>query len=209
MKAFRKRELAVVIACLAGVSAFVVFPAMLRNAERSKRMSCVSNLKQVGLSFRTWALDCGDSYPMRVSVANGGTMETISNGLAFYHFQVMSNELGSPKVLVCPADTLRKPATQFIDMGDANLSYFVGIDAADTNPDMLLAGDDNILINGAPPRNHLVSLLTNATVAWSQRRHGGQGNLALADGSVQQLSSARLTEALANTGSESNRIILP
>jgi prepilin-type processing-associated H-X9-DG protein len=209
MKAFRKRDLVIVIGCLAFISAFVVYPAMLRSAERSKRIGCTCNLKQIGLSFRTWSLDCGDAYPMRVSVTNGGTMETISSGLAFYHFQAMSNELASPRVLVCPADQFRKPATNFANLKNRNLSYFVGADAADTNPNMFLSGDDNLLVNGAPARPGLLILSTNSPIAWSQRRHGGQGNVALADGSVQQFSPERLTEALRNTGAVTNRILMP
>jgi prepilin-type processing-associated H-X9-DG protein len=209
MKAFRKRDLVVLIACLAFVSVFVIYPARLRSAERSKRISCTCNLKQVGLSFRTWTLDCGDSFPMRVSVASGGTMETISNGLAFYHFQVISNELGSPKVLVCPADGFKKPATDFVSLGNANLSYFVGVDATDTNPNMFLAGDDNLMVNGVPAKPGLLILATNSAIAWSQTRHHGQGNVAMADGSVQQFSSQHLAEALRSTVSATNRFLMP
>ena len=210
MRAFRsKRDLIVFVGCLAFLAALVVYPAMLRSAKRSKRISCTCNLKQIGLSFRTWALDCGDGYPMRRSVTNGGTMETISSGLAFYHFQVMSNELASPRVLVCPADKSRKSATNFITLRNGNVSYFVGLDATDTNPNMFLAGDDSLLVNGSPPRPGLVNLATNTPIAWSKSRHQGQGNIALADGSVQQFSTSRLAEALANTGSITNRILLP
>jgi len=77
------------------------------------RINCANNLKQVGLAFRTWAIDNDGRFPMQVSVTNGGTMELVSSGLVFPHFQVMSNELSTPKILFCRADTQRTNANNF------------------------------------------------------------------------------------------------
>jgi prepilin-type processing-associated H-X9-DG protein len=46
-------------------------------------------------------------------------------------------------------------------------------------------------------------------VAWNDTRHLKQGNVGLADGSVQGFSSNKLREALANTGVETNRLAMP
>ncbi len=75
--------------------------------ERQLRFQCINNLKQVGLAFRVWEGDHGDKYPMAVSETNGGTMEFITGQNAFRHFLAMSNELSTPKILVCPADWMR------------------------------------------------------------------------------------------------------
>jgi prepilin-type processing-associated H-X9-DG protein len=117
--------------------------------------------------------------------------------------------LSTPKMLICTEDKSRMAATNFRSIGGRNLSYFVGVDATQTSPKMFLSGDDNLLVNGVPARPGLLILTTNSAIAWSQRRHGGQGNVALADGSVQQFSPERLTEALRNTGAVTNRILLP
>ena len=40
-----------------------------------------------------------------------------------FHFQVLSNELSTPKLLVCPADSNRQPALTFLSLQPANVSY--------------------------------------------------------------------------------------
>src|SRR6266508_2242932 len=62
------------------------------------KISCVNNLKQIGLAFRQWALDNNDRFPFNVPANEGGTMEFCivdDDGFdrsAALHFQVMSNE---------------------------------------------------------------------------------------------------------------------
>jgi len=96
---------------------------------------CVNNLKQIGLSFRLWAIDrpidqdC--EFPFNLSTKVGGTKELCDRGSdgfdrnAVRHFQVMSNELSDPKILVCPADTAKRPATDFSKLQAANVSYLL------------------------------------------------------------------------------------
>jgi len=186
-------------------------------------MSCVNNLKQVGLSFRQWALDNNDKNPMRVSVTNGGTMELIGNGNVFVHFLVMSNELNTPKVLFCPQESnpKRQPATTFASSispgalysipftNDLSVTYFVGVDAVDTSPQMFLAGDDNLTIRGVRVKRGLLSLWTNTPVAWTKDRHVNQGNICLADGSVRGFNNQTLARAFQSTGVVTNRLAMP
>ena len=56
-------------------------------------------------------------------------------------FQVMSNELGTPKILVCPADSKRQPALNFQSLQPANVSYRVysGTNVKQVNPQEVLA----------------------------------------------------------------------
>src|SRR5438105_4650643 len=72
-------ELLIVIGCLA-ILAGIIVPAWGRAKHRSGSICCNCNLKQIGLSFRTWALDHRDRYPMQVSTTNGGTMELAGTG---------------------------------------------------------------------------------------------------------------------------------
>jgi prepilin-type processing-associated H-X9-DG protein len=140
---------------------------------------------------------------MAVPVGKGGTRDLAAGPTVFFHFTVMSNELSTPKILLCPADANRVFATDFNGFGNSNISYFVGIDADDTVPQEFLAGDRNIT-NGSPVVNGILHLATNRPVGWTHEMHNRQGNVALADGSVQRFGNSRLNQ-LGST----NRLALP
>jgi prepilin-type processing-associated H-X9-DG protein len=198
--------LLVIIAVLA-ILAVMLLPALASAKRKAQRINCVNNLKQDGIVFRIWEGDNGDKYPMAVSTNKGGTMEYAEDGNAFRHFQVMSNELSTPKILVCPADD-RTPAASFAKLKNQNVSYFVGLDATDVRPQMLLTGDRNVT-NGLSPVRSVLELRPEIPAGWTEALHNGQGNVGLADGSVQQVSIPGLLQILKNTGDSTNRIALP
>jgi type II secretory pathway pseudopilin PulG len=208
LRALTLLEILVVCAVL-GILAVMVLPQMLRPQQmaRAPRIQCVNNLKQVGLAARVWEGDHGDKYPMFESVTNGGSMEFITGTNAWCHFQVMSNELSTPKVLICPADD-RTLATNFTWLNNSNLSFFVGIDATETNPAAMLSGDRNIT-NGTPTKDGLLELTAAKPAAWTSTIHKNVGNIGLADGSIQQVSIAGLQTTVANTGFATNRLQMP
>lgn len=176
---------------------------------RAPRIQCVNNLRQTGLAFRIWEGDNTNLYPMAVSITNGGSMEFTTGPNAFRHFQVMSNELSTPKVVLCPADNDRTIyATNFTYFNNSNISYFVGIVPNDTNPMAILAGDHNIT-NGMRIGNGILELTTNSLAGWTADVHKKVGNVALADGSVQQLTIAGLRACIANTGLPTNWLEMP
>ena len=143
--AFTLKELLVILTV--GCSLLCVLVVELSKArQRTRGICCNCNLKQVGLAFKLWAGDHQEKFPMQVSVTNGGTMEMVDSGKTFMHFAAISNELSTPKVLVCPADRTRKRAADFCaDLDNAKISYFVGVDANSTLlSQMFLSGDFNI-----------------------------------------------------------------
>ena len=105
------------------------------------------------------------------------------------------------------------------------MSYSVGIDAAETYPQSFLSSDRNMTNNvdrkaaSNPPQtaNQLVDMggvggtkaASIASAGWDNNVHQNQGNACMGDGSVQQLSSARLREQLHNTGTSQNQFLFP
>lgn len=199
---------AILVSVILAVLIAVFLPAFQRPRMKAKRISCVNNVKQINLAFRIWAGDNNDNNPWLVSVTNGGTLELAGSDIAYSQFIVTSNELSTPKLLLCPGDTNRVAATNFTSLRDGNLSYFVGLHADLPSPQALSVGDDNFTVNRVKPKSGLLQLSTNSTLAWLPTRHIQAGNIGLADGSVQQVNSTRL-QALVRTSGLTNRLAMP
>ncbi|PYK02209.1 MAG: hypothetical protein DME23_02250 [Verrucomicrobia bacterium] len=206
-KALTLVEMLVVIAVI-GVLFAVFINAVSHHRFRPTWVKCTNNLKAIGFSFRIFANDHGDAFPMGVSTIKGGSMEYVTTDEVFRHFRAMSNELSMPKVLVCPADN-RKAALSFAVLSNTNISYFLGANVADTLPQSLLAGDRNLTTNSVPVGAGLLDLTTNVTVGWTAALHNHSGNVVLGDGSVQQFTNARLQEQSAHSGVATNRLLIP
>jgi competence protein ComGC len=183
ISAFTRIELLVTVACVLVVLALLL-PGLAKSKARSSRLGCTNCLKQIGLSFRSWAIDNNDHYPMQVSVTNGGTMELVTGGLVFPHFRLMSNELSTPRILVCPNDKNRTYATNFdSDLKDTKLSYFINADAVEGDESSLLGGDRN-LTNQPAAGSRLVCVSKSMPLAWTGEIHHEQGNVGFGDGAV-------------------------
>ena len=217
-------EILVVVTCLL-ILAAMLLPVLAAAKRRQSRINCVNNIKQVNLVFRIWEEDNTNQFPMGVSVTNGGALELIQTGNVVGVFQVMSNELSTPKVLVCPDDPHRTSASNFLnDLDGSHISYFVGADVGnDLNPHSILDGDDNFQLNGSPAKSGLFDLSSNTLIEWAPGRHSETfkphfwsssksvywGNIGFADGSVQAESQSSMQEAFQETGLATNRIAIP
>ncbi len=207
-KAFARVEVLMILTVV-GLLFCLSIAWLIQARHRAGSICCNCNLKQIGLSFRVWEGDQGDKYPMQISVTNGGSMEMVAAGNVAQNFLVMSNELGTPRVLHCPEDKTHTVANLFHGLANFNVSYFVGVDVIETDPQALLSGDGNFEISGVPIRPGLLELSSNTPIAWSAARHKFRGNIGLADGSVQSANNSTLTNWLQQTGLATNRLAIP
>src|SRR5262245_50726233 len=105
------------VLCIIGIIAALLLPALGQAKARTKRIACVSNLRQVGIAFHAFAHDHQGRFPMFISTNQGGSLEflgdpaspDLASGRAARHFATLAAELVTPLVVVCPSDS-RSPA---------------------------------------------------------------------------------------------------
>jgi hypothetical protein len=226
-RAFSRADL---LFCLFALTLLFALAASLfaSNKTESQRIVCGNNLRQIGRAFHVWGNDHDDLLPWqapRSSTGDGGTIGNPNAALmnnAWFHYSWISNQLGSPKILVCPSDPQKRIATNwgnapggFLNViNRANsISYPIFLHAQALTAASLLSGDRNFRVDirftpcsygvsqafGLVP--HGIGAWTNSSQSYANGLyHGVVGHLLFMDGSTRFTTSAEFQEAISAPG---------
>ncbi len=190
---------------------------------RDTVIQCLPKLKEIGFGLHAFANEHHDRFPGQESATNGGSMEFVPSGMATPHFRLAylawdkANPAAANRVWVCPADTGRSPQTNYETLADANLSYFMSVDAspASARPELdILGGDRNLEAGGAPVRG-LFTLTTNIPISWTAEMHSrtaGErcGNMLFVDGHVEVVrAQPNMSYKIQRQTLATNRLVIP
>jgi type II secretory pathway pseudopilin PulG len=205
---FGRIELLAVLAALSLLLA-IVLPALANDRDRSSRIVCANNLRQVGAALDLWGNERGDKPPWELTTANGGTQSHPLAGNAWFQFLWLTNELSSPKVLACPSDTRRPAAQNFGNSPELgyvhpsarnNATSYLLSHSYRESPDVLIAADRNLGFDYPNSNCNRFGTVPNvsawsANFRWDTNLHQNSGHILRMDGSVEGFSNETLREA--------------
>ena len=214
--AFTLIELLVVIFVV--MVLFAIFLPSSRPKQRAYALQCMSNQKQIALGYLMWEGDHDGRFAWLISTNSAGTMESAARGYVAPNFQILSNYLGKPNVLVCPTDKNKTVASNFAHLDNQNVSYFNVLDpstnlAVGVPAVSILTGDRHLECNSKPLKPGLFVYSNGFAMNWTHELHGNGrmpfGCLSFVDGHAQAVNGESLTSVFQSQGSATNRLAVP
>ncbi len=217
-RAFTLIEILVVIAII-GILSAILFPVLSRARENARAKVCISNLKQLGLSFQQYAQDSGGKYPLAAPYqkwafgahwVTGGTVDPATGAQTVKNFTNAEMGLATPATFETveghqafpqnPASALSsytKSAEIYLcpsapDKNKRKLSYSMNCAVAGLSVSRIRStGDIILLVDEGKTINDGYFWATASADSTDQLfdGHNGGGNLLYVDGHVKFMQS--------------------
>jgi hypothetical protein len=141
--------LVVVIIAAAGVLYCRLAYQPIGDDRVAQHITCVNNLKELGVTFKFWEGEHNDQFPFNLGTNAGGSREFCRpdtngfdrNASVFIRLVSKDGDLTTPRLLVCPQDPGKHPATNWDSLTYDNITYRFrcGTNVCDANPQEIFA----------------------------------------------------------------------
>ena len=185
-------ELLVVIAIIA-ILAAILFPVFARAREKARQTSCLSNQKQLGLSWTMYVQDYDENIPPYAI-----RILTPSAGWGARWYTLLEPYLKNDQILVCPSDQgqVRSYAYNGYHLVNPQWSY----DEHDANTLAEIERPAEMIVLGESEQSQYFlyypsqKAVEDLAWRWTFNRHNGGCNYAFADGHAKWLAEGNFPE---------------
>ena len=184
VSAFTRIELVVVIGLLVLLAAMLL-PAIVSPRTTALRITCLNNLKVIGVAYRLWQGDAhADSSPATESLSRWGWKDLLTNadqGInCWSNYAIIADylphspDIPNPKYLACPADE-RLPATDFMTNGNRYVNVPHGVNRIEFDKNAPPLPNGHTYFKDNSNLSYFVGVSANAD--YPQSIQGGDRNL--------------------------------
>ena len=166
-RAFTLIELLVVIAIIA-ILAALLLPTLSRAKERGRTAACLSNLHQMGIALQLYVDENHNHLPVMYDFATNSVVTNLQTVNL-----VLTNQLGSQKVLRCPSDN-----QMIYELTGSSYSWNVFLNGQDA---------DHLVVMGIAFQPHQIPLAYDKEAFHKARGTSKAVNYLYADGHIKNL----------------------